>query len=60
MTIDRFAFDVELLYLARCAGLRIVEVPVTWINSPDSRVKLSQAAAAFWDVLLIRQRHRTR
>jgi dolichyl-phosphate beta-glucosyltransferase len=58
MTVDRFAFDVELLYLAHRAGLRIVEVPVIWVNSPDSRVKLSQAAAAFLDVLRIRWRHR--
>lgn len=57
MTIDRFAFDVELLYLARRAGLRVVEVPVVWVNSPDSRVRLTQAAAAFVDVLRIRRRH---
>jgi len=57
MTIDRFAFDVEMLYLAWRAGLRIAEVPVIWVNSPDSRVKLVHAAAAFFDVLRIRWRH---
>jgi dolichyl-phosphate beta-glucosyltransferase len=60
MTVDRFAFDVELLYLARLTGLRIVEVPVIWVNSPDSRVRLAHAAAAFVDVLRIRWRHRKR
>lgn len=28
--IDRFGFDVELIYLARLAGLRLREVPVRW------------------------------
>jgi dolichyl-phosphate beta-glucosyltransferase len=60
MTVDRFAFDVELLYLARLAGLRVVEVPVIWVNSPDSRVRMAHAAAAFVDVLRIRWRHRKR
>lgn len=36
--IERFAFDVELLFLAVKAGLRISEVPVRWINSPQSKV----------------------
>lgn len=35
-----FAFDVELLLLARQLGYKVAEVPVIWINSPDSRVKL--------------------
>ncbi len=36
--IDGFAFDVELLFLARRLGFRILEFPVRWVNSPDSRV----------------------
>jgi dolichyl-phosphate beta-glucosyltransferase len=31
-----FAFDVEVLYLARRSGHRVREVPVRWINSPSS------------------------
>lgn len=38
VTIDRFAYDVEILYLAIKAGYRIKEVPIRWFNSPDSRV----------------------
>ena len=38
MTITGFAFDVEILFLARKRGYRIAEIPVTWINSPKSRV----------------------
>ena len=38
--IEGFAFDVEALYLAKKLGLRIREVPVVWVNSPDSRISL--------------------
>ena len=34
-----FAFDVEVLMLARTMGFRIREVGVIWRNDPDSRVK---------------------
>ncbi len=37
--IEGFAFDVELLFLARRLKFRIEEVPVRWIDSPDSRVR---------------------
>ncbi|NCO35407.1 MAG: glycosyltransferase family 2 protein [Armatimonadetes bacterium] len=40
--LDGFAFDVEILYLARKLGYTIREVPVTWRNSPDSRVNASR------------------
>jgi putative flippase GtrA len=39
-------FDTELLVLAERAGLRIHEVPVDWIDDPDSRVNLVAAALA--------------
>jgi dolichyl-phosphate beta-glucosyltransferase len=38
--IDRFAWDVEILSLARRRGLQIAEVPVLWFNSPESKVSL--------------------
>ena len=37
--IDGFAFDVELIYLAQRAGLRIREVPVRWNDSTGSKVR---------------------
>ena len=37
--IDGFAFDVELLSLARRAGLRIREIPVRWNNAEGSKVR---------------------
>ncbi len=38
--IDGFSFDVEILALARKAGYEIKEVPVRWVNSPNSKVRL--------------------
>jgi dolichyl-phosphate beta-glucosyltransferase len=37
---DGFGFDVELLLLAQRRGYRIVEVPITWIDQPGSRVSV--------------------
>jgi putative flippase GtrA len=39
-------FDTELLVLAERAGLRIHEVPVDWIDDPDSRVDIVATARA--------------
>jgi putative flippase GtrA len=39
-------FDTELLVLAERAGLRIHEVPVDWVDDPDSRVDLVATARA--------------
>lgn len=38
--LDGFAFDVEVLLLASRLGFKIVDLPVEWINSPDSRVHI--------------------
>jgi putative flippase GtrA len=39
-------FDTELLVLAERSGLRIHEVPVDWIDDPDSRVHILNTAKA--------------
>jgi dolichyl-phosphate beta-glucosyltransferase len=60
-TIDGFAFDVELLLLARKAGLKIAEAPVRWLNDEASKVGLlSDSLRMFLDLLRIRWRHRGR
>src|SRR5213595_3700455 len=39
-------FDTELLVLAERAGLRIHEVPVDWVEDPDTRVEIVATALA--------------
>ncbi len=39
-------FDTELLVLAQRSGLRIHEVPVDWVDDPDSRVDIVATAVA--------------
>jgi glycosyltransferase involved in cell wall biosynthesis/putative flippase GtrA len=39
-------FDTELLVLAERSGLRIHEVPVDWVDDPDSRVDIFATAVA--------------
>jgi putative flippase GtrA len=41
---DGWFFDTELLVLAERAGLRIHEVPVDWVDDPDSRVDIVHTA----------------
>jgi glycosyltransferase involved in cell wall biosynthesis len=41
-TIDRFGFDIELLFVADRAGLRLKEVPVRWHHEDGSKVRLSR------------------
>lgn len=38
--IDGFSYDIEILLIAEKMGYRIKEVPVRWLNSPDSRVRV--------------------
>src|SRR4051812_9776482 len=41
---DGWFFDTELLVLAQRRGLRIHEVPVDWIDDPDTRVRIVRTA----------------
>ncbi len=43
---DGWFFDTELLVLAERSGLRIHEVPVDWVDDPDSRVDIVSTAVA--------------
>lgn len=58
-TIDRFGFDVELIYLAYRAGLRLREVPVRWDHYEGSKVNLfNDSFKMLAEVGLIRQQAR--
>ncbi|HKI02417.1 MAG TPA: dolichyl-phosphate beta-glucosyltransferase [Thermoanaerobaculia bacterium] len=57
LQIQRFAYDVELVWLARRHGYRVVEVGVRWADSPSSKVNpLTDSFRMFWDVLALRLR----
>lgn len=38
-TINGWAFDVELLFIAQKRGYRIIEVPITWYYKAQSKIK---------------------
>lgn len=58
-TIDRFGFDVELLYLAYRAGLRMKEIPVRWDHNEGSKITLfTDSFKMVNEVGLIRQQAR--
>jgi dolichyl-phosphate beta-glucosyltransferase len=59
--IDRFAYDVEILFLARKQGIAIAEVPVLWFNSPESKVSVVRDSLRMLrDLVRIRWIHRSR
>lgn len=54
-TLWGFAFDVEILYMARKAGLEVREVAIDWHYREGSKVRpLRDALTMAWDVLKIR------
>jgi dolichyl-phosphate beta-glucosyltransferase len=56
-TLSGFAFDVELMVLARKHGFKIKEAPVRWINSPASKVSAwRDSTRMFLDLLRLRLR----
>jgi len=58
-TMDGFAFDVELLYLARKGGLTFAEVGVDWYYRSQSKVRpVRDSLAMTLDLFKIRWRHR--
>ena len=54
LRIERFAFDVEILLLAKMHGFKIKEIPVYWRNNPDSKVKFKSAIRMGLDLFKIR------
>jgi len=49
------AFDMEVLFLAQRLGLKIAEIPVTWIDNPDTRIsRVRDSADAIKDLIRIR------
>lgn len=56
--VDRFMFDVEILFLAERAGLTIREMPVAWADQPGSKVRFIEGVInMFRDLWRIRRLH---
>ncbi len=57
--VDRFMFDVEILYLAEKLKLNIIELHVKWSDVPDSKVRFWEGVKnMFRDLWRIRQLHK--
>ncbi len=53
--VNGFAFDAEIIFLAQKMGFGVREIPVRWINSPNSRVNpVKDSLKMFFEILKIR------
>ncbi|MCA1625339.1 MAG: glycosyltransferase [Acidobacteria bacterium] len=56
MTVERFGFDVEFLYVANYRGLRLKEIPVRWNHCDGTKVSvLRDSVRMFSEVRQIRK-----
>lgn len=54
-SITGWSFDVEVLYIARKRGYRIIEIPIPWYFNPDSKISvLNDSFHMALDLLRIR------
>jgi len=60
MTVDRFGFDVEFLFVANYHGLRLAEIPVRWDNVEGSKVSVVRdTRRMFSELAQVRRNART-
>jgi glycosyltransferase involved in cell wall biosynthesis len=52
VTVDGWAFDVEVLAIARQQGLRVIEVPIEWHYRADSQLSILRDGAGMLRELL--------
>ncbi|MBI5754760.1 glycosyltransferase family 2 protein [Candidatus Peregrinibacteria bacterium] len=53
--VKRFGFDMEILAIAELRGVRVIEIPVSWLDSPDSRVRpIKDALITLKDLVYIK------
>jgi len=58
-TLPGWSFDVELLYISRLRGYRVLEIPIPWYFSAESKVNaLRDTWRMMWDILAIRKNAR--
>ena len=59
LTTTGWAFDVEILMLAKRYGLRVIEVPITWYYMKESKIRpVTDAISMIKEVVRIRSRMR--
>jgi hypothetical protein len=52
--VERFGFDVEVLFIAQRLGYRTLEVPVRWNDVAGSKLRRLALVAPFLDPLRVR------
>jgi len=52
--INRWGFDIEILAIGRMLGYKIKEVPVVWINDPNSKVSWKDYLTTLEDLFMIK------
>jgi len=52
--LERFGFDVEILFIAKKRGFRISEVPVRWNHAEGSKVGMLTGLHAFSELAAVR------
>lgn len=58
-TMTGWSFDIELLYIARLRGYRVVEIPIPWYYRTESKVHVvKDSLRMIADILLIRRNAR--
>ncbi len=55
MTIDRWGYDIEMLAIARIHGIRIAEIPITWVNAEGSKVTMASYFQVLGEVWKVRR-----
>ncbi|HIH14728.1 MAG: glycosyl transferase family protein [archaeon GW2011_AR17] len=54
-TLQRWAFDVEILYIAKKLGYKIKEIPVTWIDKGNSKLSpMKDSFKMFYEITKIK------
>ena len=55
-TVTGWTFDVEVLFIARRRGYRVVEIPIAWYHNPHSKMRVLQGSIQmFSDLWTIRR-----
>lgn len=52
LSVNGFAFDVELLYLAKKYGFKMKEVPIEWHNEEDSKLNVKKVVPEMFMALI--------